>query len=485
MNNTWWNDSSKESNDSSESINDQQSSNVNSENTHTHTDTPDSLITTKGSHFEENKVAKKQKNKKLAIILTSVLSATALGVATFALIRSCSTQYNLKNENLLFTQRDIQNYKTKVEKNDWTKEEFQAEITSDSLTDFTKLNLLVENKTISNLIVDVLPLQPNTDDTQNIEVRLKTQKDDNGNELNNYYKLDINVDENLAELKNNNLVLKNIDVNFIRGVQISQLDKLYNEINNYISLPSYKFTKSEFKNHIASDQNKDLLKNMIVSNLYVSEFQRLDINQIKSVEFDSDKLIIELSPEFNQGEYVKFLIQTNPNFYLEKKSENYVLYINNLKFWTDVAISPFDLNNLSKKIQEFINLEMNQFNVNEFINQLNTPMFKNAIAQYLNIYSDKIGQISYENDSLKINPSSYVKFTCSELNSYLTNDYIEISNALNFYTTTNIINLSILYNKLNEYIKDPSRKLTAVQFLETIQNNKQLIKNLIIDNLYV
>lgn len=174
MNNTWWDDSTKESNDSSESINDQQSSNVNSENTHT--DTPDSLITTKGSHFEENRVAKKQKNKKLAIILTSVLSATALGVATFALIRSCSSQYNLKNENLLFTQRDIQNYKTKVEKNDWTKEEFQAEITSDSLTDFTKLNLLVENKTISNLIVDVLPLQPNTDDTQNIEVRLKTQK---------------------------------------------------------------------------------------------------------------------------------------------------------------------------------------------------------------------------------------------------------------------------------------------------------------------
>ncbi|MDE6289333.1 MAG: hypothetical protein K2L64_01050, partial [Ureaplasma sp.] len=104
---------------------------------------------------------------------------------------------------------------------------------------------------------------------------------------------------------------------------------------------------------------------------------------------------------------------------------------------------------------------------------------------YLSIPANAIDAISYNNNTLIITPISMVKFT-SDTISGSTNIINQISvSDLKFYSSTDLIGLENLYNVLNNYITDSSRKFTAKQFADQVTDNNSTIKSLVTSNLYV
>ncbi|MDE6472872.1 MAG: leucine-rich repeat domain-containing protein, partial [Ureaplasma sp.] len=133
-------------------------------------------------------------------------------------------------------------------------------------------------------------------------------------------------------------------------------------------------------------------------------------------------------------------------------------------------------------IQDYINKPENQYLLSEFEQQLNSTPFKQAIANALSISPDAIGNITFTNDLLKIQPNTLFKFIPESPNNIVVNENIQIQNLM-FYTGRTFVDLQLLYNVINNYIIDSSRKFTPIEFSNNIPQNLDSLKLLIVKNL--
>ncbi|MDE6473407.1 MAG: leucine-rich repeat domain-containing protein, partial [Ureaplasma sp.] len=90
--------------------------------------------------------------------------------------------------------------------------------------------------------------------------------------------------------------------------------------------------------------------------------------------------------------------------------------------------------------------------------------------------------ITFTNDLLKIQPNTLFKFIPESPNNIVVNENIQIQNLM-FYTGKTFVDLQLLYNVINNYIIDSSRKFTVNEFKNNIPQNLDSLKFLIAKNL--
>ncbi|MDE5599394.1 MAG: hypothetical protein K2I49_00480, partial [Ureaplasma sp.] len=248
----------------------------------------------------ENNNNNKKKNGKAIWIISSLLSVAVLGlgaVIAWKLFAPNTQQNNItvEKENLLFKKNDIEPFKLNIEKTKWAEDEFKTNYQSLSLREFTKSNLKVDGNSISNLIEEVYPISKK-------EIQINLSKYSNFN-----YLLSEDVTRELSYLVNNLLYIDNLDVEFIQGVRIMNLNFLIEAIDNFIRDPLKKYTISDFVKYIGEGDNenkKQFIEKVIQPNLFITPTTNIDLANIKDVRFDSNNnLLIEL-----QNEGIKYYI---------------------------------------------------------------------------------------------------------------------------------------------------------------------------------
>ncbi|MDE6473426.1 MAG: hypothetical protein K2K73_03350, partial [Ureaplasma sp.] len=260
------------------------------------------------------------------------------------------------------------------------------------------------------------------------------------------------------------------NLKFYTAQDLVNLENLYTRINNYIIDSSRKFTVSEFKNDIQFNETK--IKDLVAQNLYISENQKINPNDVLSVSFNETLKQLEINLASNYKKYN--LVPTN-----NVSLKNNQLIISNFTFYEGIEIEPTKLDNFQTNIQGFINELANQYTLNEFTNQIDSTGFKNLIVASLGIPSAAINEIKFENSTLIINSTDMKKFVSNSTSNILDNGEIKVNN-LKFYTEQNLVKLDNLYNSINNYIINANRKFTSVEFsnyTNTIDNNA--IKNLV------
>ncbi|MDE6473062.1 MAG: hypothetical protein K2K73_01480, partial [Ureaplasma sp.] len=275
--------------------------------------------------------------------------------------------------------------------------------------------------------------------------------------------------------QNNSLVAGSIVVNnfqFFTEQSLVRLDSLYSALNSYIVASNRKYTAQEFSTQITN--NNDEIKNIVLNNLYISQTETIDPDKVSKVSFNAEN---QLEITFT-NDYIKYQFAENDNFELD----GYKLLVKNLTFYTAANITNDNLNNLGTKIQEYINKPENQFLLSEFQSQIDSRNFKKVIADALSISSDAIGNVIYSSDTLKIQPANLYKFVPDQQSSLIVGNNIQIQNLM-FYTGKTFINLQNLYNAVNNYIIDSSRKFTAKEFKNDITTHMSDLKTLVIRNL--
>ncbi|MDE5599603.1 MAG: leucine-rich repeat domain-containing protein, partial [Ureaplasma sp.] len=133
------------------------------------------------------------------------------------------------------------------------------------------------------------------------------------------------------------------------------------------------------------------------------------------------------------------------------------------------------LTNLQKNIQSFINLSTNQFSSTEFTNQITSDTFRDELARVLSIKKSQIGTITFINDILKIQPINMQKFVSSESSPLLVDNNIQVS-GFNFFSAVIISSPQNLYDFVNNYITNASRKYTVEEFGDFIKTNDNQFK---------
>ncbi|MDE6472970.1 MAG: hypothetical protein K2K73_00985, partial [Ureaplasma sp.] len=276
-----------------------------------------------------------------------------------------------------------------------------------------------------------------------------------------------------------NNIIEKVEVNNLRfyvSKSLFNLEELYNAINSYIINTNRKFSTKEFNNYLIN--SKIEAKQLIADNLYISETQTMDVSDINDLVFDETNKILKIVLNNN---YIKYDLASTTN----ASVRNNVISVSNLQFYTPLITTDQNIQNLKQNIQNYINLVSNCFSLEEFNQQLNSINFKREIANYLSIDINGIGEILFSNGILKIKASNFFKFVSdSIIGSNNIIDGISID-GLQFYTIHELTNLENLYNVLNNYILEPSKKYTSVEFEDEVQQNNIAIKNLIADNLYI
>ncbi|MDE6473088.1 MAG: hypothetical protein K2K73_01615, partial [Ureaplasma sp.] len=276
---------------------------------------------------------------------------------------------------------------------------------------------------------------------------------------------------------NNNLIVNNTiqitNLEFYNSITLTKLNNLYTTLNTYIA--QQKLTLDAFKNQVNS--NNLQIRNLIKNNLFVlnsdGNEQAIDENKIKSFEFINNQVEVQLETNF-----MKYIVtSTDQNVLLE----NNKIIIKNLDYFEIISIDINNLNNLKQNIQNLIN--NNQWTENDFSNQLSLETFKNEIAKYLDIDTNAINTITFTNNILEISSPTNKKFEGSSFSSLITPNFTIQVSGFNFYTVANLTQLDVLYNAINTYISN--HKFTINEFESEVNDNKEAIKQLIIDNLKV
>ncbi|MDE6472911.1 MAG: leucine-rich repeat domain-containing protein, partial [Ureaplasma sp.] len=205
--------------------------------------------------------------------------------------------------------------------------------------------------------------------------------------------------------------------------------------------------------------------------------QTIDPNWIESISFVNNDDNQQLEVTLNNY-YIRYeLNQTN-----NVKFENNKLIISKMQYYTAVQIENVRLNNLKQNIQSFIQNSPEKLTVEDFKNQLNSNLFRTKIAEYLSISINSIGNITYDNNILKIMPNSMCKFTCDQENLLIVDDYIKLEN-FDFYQAYELTNLDELYTAINNYIALETNKFTENEFANNVSSTTNNIKQVIANSL--
>ncbi|MDE5599939.1 MAG: leucine-rich repeat domain-containing protein, partial [Ureaplasma sp.] len=264
-----------------------------------------------------------------------------------------------------------------------------------------------------------------------------------------------------------NIIVKNFT--FFNITRLTNLNFLYNAINNYIIDPLNKFTPSQFRLDIAA--NKSNIKNKVAQNLYLGTGSTINVSEILDVSLnDVDQFEITLSS--NQKKYE---LEQNGNVALVGTNK---LVVSDLNFYTEIVFENSTLNNLLANIQTFIDSKLSTRS--EFIGQLSTNEFKQKVSEFLSVKIDTIGQMAYGDTYLEINPANRFKFSSRTASNLIVNDGIHLE-GLKFYDEVNLVNLFKIYDSINNYIIDESRKLTPEEFKNELKSDTSEIRTTIAD----
>ncbi|MDE5599383.1 MAG: leucine-rich repeat domain-containing protein, partial [Ureaplasma sp.] len=296
----------------------------------------------------------------------------------------------------------------------------------------------------------------------------------------NYIKYDVRSQANdNVEFSNDNLIVNNLV--YYNAIEFMNLTSFYDSIQNKIQ--SSKYTKMEFSNYVTS--NNDDLKELIANNLYISENEKLSLDKISSVSFNSNSNQLSVVLKSN---YLKYsFASANDNISISDTT----ITISNLKYYTLYNFTNIDT--LFNAIQNRISSSTNKYTVEEFRNDVtnNNSSLKTLVANNLyispstklDISNIKTITLNSDNDlEISLN-SDYTKYSLpTNSNVTLENDVLTISNLV-YYTTTNLTKLSELYNYVQNFISN--NKYTPSELTTYITNNLSTFKTNLANKLYI
>ena len=387
-------------------------------------------------------------------LATNILTITNLKFYTITNIVKLSELFNyiqsiIDNSSNKFTESELSDYIT--DNQDTLKTEFASKIYINEY----------ENIPASQITSIAL------DENNQVKVSLDS----------NYIKYNVELYENVS-FENDELVIKNLV--YYNAIKFTNLTTLFDAIQNEIQ--TSKFTKMEFSSYVTN--NNEDLKSLIANNLYISDSEKLSVDNIVSVSFDSNSN--QLSIVLNDN-YLKYSINTSDNITLT----GYTLTISNLRYYTLIKFT--SINTLFNAIQNKISSSSNKYTVSEFRNYVtnNNDEIKKLVANNLSISpTEKLNESNIvsvslnESNDLEIALNSdYMKYSlASNTNVTLENDVLTISNLV-YYTTTNLTKLSELYNYVQNFIS--TNKYTPNELKNYISSNLSTFKTNLANKLYI
>ncbi|MDE5599824.1 MAG: hypothetical protein K2I49_02705, partial [Ureaplasma sp.] len=252
---------------------------------------------------------------------------------------------------------------------------------------------------------------------------------------------------------------------------------LYNAINNEIQTRN--FTSSDFETYVS--KNESAIKQLVADNLYISQSDKFNIDNINSVSMNGSNLVVTLKEMQN----IKYSANNTANVVLSNNS----ITISNIRYSTITKLVKLDV--LHSAIQAEITSR--KFTSAEFGDYLNTnnQSIKAIIANNLyisennTIGSGLISNVTYSNGTLNVGlvRQNGIKYAIdNNLNFSLNDNVLTISN-FNYFTIVSLSNLSNLHTAINNDIS--SNKITSSEFSNYVQSNQSSIKQIIANNLWV
>ncbi|MDE6289886.1 MAG: hypothetical protein K2L64_03900, partial [Ureaplasma sp.] len=287
-------------------------------------------------------------------------------------------------------------------------------------------------------------------------------------------------DNDNFSLNINNLTIKNLP--YLKSITLSNLSILKKVIQQEIDIN--KFDIGQFQSYLKN--NEESVKLLISNNLYISDTNKIDIDQISSVSYDGENINIELKPPKD----TKYSLESNNYASLE----NNILTIYLIKIYKDFQLS--NLSNLVQEIQKkIINEKFTIDDLKEYIKTENGWM-KQLISNNLYISNessgdsspisiDRISNIILSNNDIEIllNTDNNTKYSLKEENldiSLLDNSKLIVKN-LKYFIATKLFGVSELYNSIKEIIV--SNNYTLDTFSSYVNTNNQYLKSLIASKL--
>ena len=325
-------------------------------------------------------------NKKTIIIgAISTLLITG-GVAGTAAVLINATKDNLtsnngdiENKNIIFNKTNIQNLIKSIQQQINENKLTRTEFSKDNFKDIVINNLYSIDKKVGHLIEDVKLIN-----SKQIQIFLNKKND---------YQLDgIIAADNLAEYdKSTKIITLNISsLSFYELYDVSNLENLYQQLNDWIINPTRLYTSAEFLNFV--ETNNELIKTIILQYLNFNIVNKISNNDlIRTVVFNQNTNQLEITLN---NDYKKYNLTESNNI----KIIDNIINVYNFTFYTSHTIINNKLNNLESEIQSYINSENNMFTINEFNQQINTNVLKSEIANFLGINVSAIGQITFNNN---------------------------------------------------------------------------------------
>ncbi|MDE6289475.1 MAG: hypothetical protein K2L64_01765, partial [Ureaplasma sp.] len=382
----------------------------------------------------------------------NTLSITGLEYYKINTLTNLNSFYNVVQQQILDEKWTVEEFKNYIDNNE---SEFKNKIiTNISTTDGTPITLNeIGNISITNNNLTIELLVP---ENVRYEANLVTN----------------------TSLSNDVLTFSNFQ--YYTATNFTRLNDLVNAIQNVID--SNQFTNYDFRDYLESEYNSTF-KQTVTNNLFVSANSTIAANQVQSVQFDNNNVVITLEIP---GPNSKYTSDANSDVVLS----NNTLIVGNLKYFSKVNITKLDV--LHAAIQNKID-ELSATNADfaTYVQQ-NTSSIKSLVQQNLyislntTISLDQIISVTYDSGNLVVslaNPGERVKYVADiDQNISFANNSLTIS-GLKYFNTINLSNLNKLYVAIQDKID--SKLYTDSDFANYVNTNQDDLKQLVAENINV
>ncbi|MDE6289643.1 MAG: leucine-rich repeat protein, partial [Ureaplasma sp.] len=405
-------------------------------------------------------------NSEIQISLSNLKFFSDMRINNLAQLRSSIISYIVNSDRKL-TIDEFEQYLT-----DNTKKAEIIQTIADNISIFANNTRSISVDKIKNIN---LVVSPENNQTRDLQIELDSD----------FVKYQLSESTNAGTLKDNILTVKNLEFYNAINIPTDKLNKLQNNIQNYINSPENKLLLDDF----IKATNTEAFKKEVAHYLGVN-----DTRLISSISYNNDLLTITPLVDSVNNNRNKFTTPTASNLI-----DNGNIIVSGFNFFNLIQLTNTD--NLTSIINSINLNENNKFTPIDFRNYISDAQklsdLKNTIAnniqtgwnQTLDVNKIENIQLNDSNQLVISLDSDFVKYSISRNssvigtpNSNLNQENSQlIINNLQFYTQINISDNDLINikTKINEYIENNNiasgNNISSEQLKQFMQNIKVTI----------
>ncbi|MDE5599520.1 MAG: hypothetical protein K2I49_01140, partial [Ureaplasma sp.] len=384
------------------------------------------------------------------------------------LVVNFNNTISLSNDVLTSLQSKVANYiqQKRIDYFDWLEHIQNKDSTYYDLISYiySELNILSNNTLPASNIIDNIELIPQTGELFTIKI---------------IPQLGYSFLSNSSLYDNGYIMLTDID--FYSYIQFTSDNFFVFNTKVQQKIDSQKYNPQQFNTWVTSTEFRDFL----LANLKMANNNSIDLTKVKSIAYDIQSNIITISPET----MYKFEIIGGSSQDVSVNSKGEIL-ISNFDLFEHIEF--VKLSDFFNGLQQFI--VSNKFTFDEFssfvadsnnLQALQSMISENLyISETSKLAANKVTNVSINNNNFTITlQAGYYNYSAQiDTNVTLSNNVLTVAN-LKFYTITNLVRLSDLFNFVQTTIN--TNKYTSTELSNYITNNQNTFKSNIVNNLYI